>query len=83
MPLPHEPVPHDDDSAVDWRLLQHDSQRRSWDWFADLSKTVRDEPAFAFPAFDPSIENHTDTSFGWRILSMRYGWAPMPARGTD
>jgi hypothetical protein len=19
--------------------------------------------------------------FGWRILSMRFGWAPMPARG--
>ena len=21
--------------------------------------------------------------FGWRVLSMRYGWAPMPARGID
>jgi 1,4-alpha-glucan branching enzyme len=59
-----------DDSAVDWSLLKHDSQRRAWDWFADLSKTVKDEPAFAFPAFAPSVENHTDSSFGWRIVSL-------------
>jgi 1,4-alpha-glucan branching enzyme len=46
--------------AVDWSLLQHQSQRQVNDFFSSLSKVVAAEPAFAHQNLHPEIENHSD-----------------------
>jgi 1,4-alpha-glucan branching enzyme len=59
-----------DDSAVDWSLLQLDSQKAVYQYFAALSNFIKSEPAFAFSNFHPNIENHIDTEFDQRIISL-------------
>jgi 1,4-alpha-glucan branching enzyme len=60
-----------DNSAVEWSLKGQDRPKKVYKFFADLSKLVRDEPAFAFKNYDADIENHVDTSDGRRIISLR------------
>lgn len=60
-----------DNSAVEWGLKDIESQKNVYTYFADLSKLVRDQPAFAFHNYDADIENHVDTEDGRRIISVR------------
>lgn len=60
-----------DQSAVEWGLKSQDSQRQVYKYFADLSRAIRDQAAFAFHNFDANVENHVDTEDGRRIISIR------------
>ncbi len=46
--------------AIDWTLLQYESQRKVNDFFSRLSGVVGSHAAFAHQNLTPTIENHTD-----------------------
>lgn len=60
-----------DNSAVEWGLKGSESQKQVYKFFADLSRIIKDAPAFAFHNFDDNIENHIDTDDGRRVISLR------------
>jgi 1,4-alpha-glucan branching enzyme len=54
--------------AIDWSLLQLDSQRQMSEFFADLSQYFISQKAFAFYNSHANFENHTD--FANKVISI-------------
>jgi 1,4-alpha-glucan branching enzyme len=59
----------DENPAVDWALMRRDRQKRVYSYFAELSKLFARESAFAFQHLGATIENHVDSSEGYRVVS--------------
>lgn len=47
---------------VEWNLLSLDGPKGVSEFFSHLSRTIRDNPAFAFVNSHPDIENHSDAN---------------------
>jgi 1,4-alpha-glucan branching enzyme len=57
-----------DNSAIDWELRKHDSQKQVYAYFAAVSKLMRGDRAFAFANFRADTENHVDE--GGKVISL-------------
>jgi 1,4-alpha-glucan branching enzyme len=55
--------------AVDWTLMRRDREKRVYGYFAELSKLFAREDAFAVQHLGASVDNHVDSSEGYRVVS--------------